>query len=83
MKYRIEMEPLAGRYVAALNDPETGKLIRAMALNGSAAEMLKLYVDGNDIPSIARIFSEQYGVDPERIASDAASFFKRLDLLNP
>lgn len=80
MKYRIEMEPLAGRYVAAFKDPATGKLVKAMAFNGSAAEMLKLYVEGNDISSIAHKLSEQYGVDPDRIAADATAFFRRLDL---
>jgi len=78
MKYKIEMEPLAGRYVVALKDPDTGNLVKALSLNGSAAEMLRLYMEGNDIPSITRILSERYGVEPERIAADATAFFNKL-----
>lgn len=78
MKYKIEMEPLAGRYVVAFKDPDTGNLVKALSLNGSAAEMLRLYLEGNDIPSITRILSERYGVEPERIASDATAFFNKL-----
>ena len=40
MKYRIEMQPLAGRYVVALKDPETGDLVKTFAVNASAAEMM-------------------------------------------
>ena len=72
------MEPLAGRYVVAFKDPEAGTLVKALSLNGSAAEMLRLYMEGNDIPSITRILSERYGVEPERIAADATAFFNKL-----
>ena len=78
MKYKIEMESLAGRYVVAFKNPDTGNLVKALSLNGSAAEMLKLYMEGNDIPSITRILSERYGVEPERIAADATAFFNKL-----
>ncbi len=78
MKYKIEMEPLAGRYVVAFKNPDTGNLVKALSLNGSAAEMLKLYLEGNDIPSITRILSVRYGVEPERIAADATAFFNKL-----
>lgn len=72
------MEPLAGRYVVAFKNPDTGNLVKTLSLNGSAAEMLKLYLEGNDIPSITRILSERYGVEPERIAADATAFFNKL-----
>ena len=78
MKYKIEMEPLAGRYVVAFKDPDSGNLVKALSLNGSATEMLRLYMEGNDIPSITRILSERYGVEPERIAADATAFFNKL-----
>lgn len=78
MKYKIEMEPLAGRYVVAFKDPDSGNLVKALSLNGSAAEMLRLYMEGNDIPSITRILSERYGVESERIAADATAFFNKL-----
>ena len=42
MKYRIEMQPLAGRYVVAFKDPGTGCLAKTVVLNGSAAEMLRM-----------------------------------------
>lgn len=78
MKYKIEMEPLAGRYVVAFKDPDSGNLVKALSLNGSAAEMLRLYMEGNDIPSITRILSERYGVESERIAADATALFNKL-----
>lgn len=72
------MEPLAGRYVVAFKDPDSGNLVKALSLNGSAAEMLRLYMEGNDIPSITRILSERYGVESERIAADATALFNKL-----
>ena len=80
MKYRIEMQPLAGRFVVAFKDPETGCLVKAVALNGSAAEMLRLHLDGNDVDSIARIFSERYDIDAGHIAADASALFKKLEI---
>ena len=80
MKYRIEMQPLAGRTVVACKDPQTGEIIRALALNASAAEMLRLRLEGQEVPQIARILSEHYVVDPARIAVDAAAFFEKFAL---
>lgn len=80
MKYRIEMQPLAGRFVVAFKDPETGCLAKAVALNGSAAEMLRLHLDGHDIDSIAHIFSERFDVDAGQIAADASALFKKLEI---
>lgn len=71
MQYRIEIEPLAGRYIVALKDPASGELIKTLALNRTAGEILKLHLEGHDIPSIARILSERYGVPADRIADDA------------
>lgn len=80
MRYRIEMEPLAGRYIVAFKDPGSGELVKTLALNRSAGEMLKLHLEGHDVPAIARILSERYGVPADRIAADAeallASFTK-------
>lgn len=80
MKYRIEMQPLAGRYVVAFKDPGTGCLAKTVVLNGSAAEMLRMYLDGHDVDSIARILSERYGVGAGQIASDVSSLFKKLEI---
>ena len=72
------MEPLAGRYVVAFKDPESGELVKTMALNGTAGQMLELHLEGQDIPSIARTLSERYGVPAERIAADAEKLFSSL-----
>lgn len=80
MRYKIEMQPLAGRYVVAFKDPGTGDLVKTVTLNGSAGEMLRLHLDGHDVGSIARNLSEQYGVDAGRIAADAASLFDKMGI---
>ncbi|MBR5072712.1 MAG: PqqD family protein [Bacteroidales bacterium] len=80
MKYRIEMEPLAGRYVVAFKDPDTGDLVKALALNRTAAEMLRMHAEGHDIPSIAHALSEKYGAPAEQIAADAESLFVKLEI---
>lgn len=80
MKYRIEMEPLAGRYVVAFKDPDTGDLVKALVLNRTAAEMLRMHVEGHDIPSIAHALSEKYGAPAGQIAADAESLFVKLEI---
>ena len=78
MKYRIEMEPLAGRYVVALKDPETGDLVKVFTVNGSAAEMIRLYRDGLDMDAITRVVSEKYGVPSDRVRTDVESLLKKI-----
>ena len=71
MQYKIEIEPLAGRYIVALKDPVSGEIKKTLALNRTAGEIVKLHVEGQDIPAIARTLSERYEVPAERIAADA------------
>lgn len=78
MKYRIEMQPLAGRYVVALKDPETGDLVKTFAVNASAAEMIRLYRDGLDIEAIAQTLSDKYGVSIDRVRVDAEALLGKL-----
>lgn len=78
MKYRIEILPLAGRYVVALKDPDSGDLVKTLSVNASAAEMIRLYSEGMDILTIAQTLSEKYGVSMERIRSDAEALFSQL-----
>lgn len=78
MKYRIEIASLAGRYVVALKDPETGDLVKAFAVNASAAEMLLLYRDGADVSTIARTLSEKYGVPADRVRADVEALLANL-----
>lgn len=80
MKYRIEIQPLAGRYAVALKDPATGNLVKALSVNGSAAEILRLFSDGMDISTIAKTLSEKYGVPAERVSADAKALIERLGL---
>ena len=72
------MQPLAGRYVVAFKNPETGDILKVLTLNSTAEEMLRLRLDGNDIPSIACLLSEKYGVPKEQVALDAEALFTRL-----
>ena len=79
MKYQIEMQPLAGRYVVALKDPETGDLVKVFAVNGSAAEMIRLYRDGLDMEAITRVISEKYGVSSDLVRTDAEALLKKIE----
>lgn len=80
IKYRVEMQPLAGRHVVAFKGPSTGVLMKTVVLNSSAAKILRLHLDGKDIPEIARILSEEYGVSAEKISADAEALFAALPL---
>jgi len=79
MKYQIEMEPLAGRYVVALKDSQTGDLVKVFTVNASAAEMIQLYRDGLRIEDIARVISEKYGIPFSVVRNDAEALLKKLD----
>ena len=79
MKYQIEMQPLAGRFVVALKDPGTGDPIKVFTVNVTAAEILCLYRDGADVPEIARILSEKYGVPADRVSADAEAILNSLE----
>lgn len=78
MKYQIEMEPLAGRHVVALKNPETGDLLKVFVVNASAAEMLQLHRDGLDLVEITRVISEKYGVPSDRVRTDAEALLNKL-----
>lgn len=78
MQYRIEIEPLAGRYIVALKDPSSGEIKKTLALNRTAGEMVRLHVEGQDIPAIARTLSERYNVPAKRIAADAETLLSSL-----
>ncbi|MBO6081851.1 MAG: PqqD family protein [Bacteroidales bacterium] len=79
MKYLIEMQPLAGRYVVALKNPETKDLVKVFAVNASAAEMIRLYQDGLDVKAITRVISGKYGVSSDRIRTDVDALLKKID----
>ena len=76
MKYRIEMQPLAGRYVVALKDIQTGDLVKALTVNASAAEIIRLFCDGLDIDAIAH---QKYGVPEEQVHADVEALLKKLE----
>ena len=78
MEPRIEMQSLAGRYVVAFKNPETGDILKVLTLNSTAGEMLRLRLDGHDIPSIGSILSERYGISKGQVALDAEALFTRL-----
>ena len=80
MKYKIEIQPLAGRYVVALKDPVTGNLEKALSVNGSAAEIIRLFSNGMDINTIAKTLSAEYGVPAERVFADARTVIGHLGL---
>ena len=80
MEPRIEMQPLAGRYVVAFKNPKTGDVLKVLTLNSTAGEMLRLHLDGHDIPSVGLILSERYGVPKSQVVLDAEALFARLDI---
>lgn len=73
------MQPLAGRHVVVLKEPETGDPVKVFTVNASAAEMLHLYCEGLDIEAIAKTLSEKYGVPVDRIRADVEALFGRLE----
>ena len=79
MKYRIEMQPLAGRYVVALKDIQTGDLVKALTVNASAAEIIRLYCGGLDIDAIADSLHQKYGVLEEQVHADVEALLKKLE----
>ncbi len=79
MKYRIEIQPLTNYYVVALKDPTTGNPVKVFTVNGSAAEMLRLYRDGADIKSVAQSISQKYGAPIERVRSDVEALLGKLE----
>lgn len=78
MKYQIELQPLAGRYVVALKDQATGNPVKVFTVNNSAAEMIRLYRDGKDTLSIAQTISNQYGVPFDQVRSDVEALLGKL-----
>lgn len=79
MKYRIEIQPLAGRYVVALKDIQTGDLVKALTVNASAAEIIRLYCGGLDIDAIADSLHQKYGVPEEQVHADVEALLKKLE----
>ena len=79
MKYRIEMQPLAGRYVVALKDIPTGNPVKVLTVNASAAEMIRLFQKGFDITSIVDTLHRKYGAPKEQIYSDVDALLKKLE----
>lgn len=78
MKYRVEMQPLAGRYVVAFKDPETGDLVKTMAVNASAAAMIRGLADGTPRETLVRELAERFGVEPALIARDLGPLEEKL-----
>lgn len=79
MKYRIEMQPLAGRHIVALKDIPTGDLVKVLTVNASAAEIIRLYCDGLDIDAIAGSLHQKYGVPEEQVRADVEAILKKLE----
>jgi hypothetical protein len=79
MKYRIEIQPLAGRYVVALKDIPTGDFVKVLTVNASAAEIIRLLQDGYDTRNIADTLQQKYGISKERVYADVEALIKRLE----
>lgn len=79
MKYRIEVQPLAGRYVVALKDILTGDLVKVLTVNASAAEIIRLYCDGLDIDAIVDSLHQKYGIPKEQVHADVDAILKKLE----
>ena len=73
------MQPLAGYYVVALKGVLTGDLVKVLTVNASAAEIIRLLRDGNDIETIVETLHQKYGVPKERLHADVEALLKRLE----
>lgn len=78
MKYQIELQPLADRFVVALKDPKTGNPVKVFTVNESAAEMIRLYREGKDTLSIAQTISDQYGIPLDSVHADVEALLGKL-----
>ena len=78
MKYQIELQPLAGRYVVVLKDPTTGNPVKVFTVNESAAEMIRLYREGKDTLSIAQTISDQYSIPIDYVHADVVALLGKL-----
>ena len=79
MKYRIEMQPLAGRHIVALKDVQTGDLVKVLAVNATSAEIIRLVRDGLDLPAIVEALHQKYGVPEEQLHADVEALLKKLE----
>lgn len=70
MKYRIEMAPLADRWIVALKAPDTGVLVKTMKVNAMAAEMIRGLSSGLSPEDLAYSISRKYGVSREIVSRD-------------
>lgn len=80
-KYRFEMAPLADHYVVAAKDLETGDPVHVFTLNGTAAEMLQLLLDGLQPEAVAENVARRHSAPLDRVTHDLQSFLKRLENL--
>ena len=78
MKYNIEIAPLVDYYVIAAKDKDTGNLIEAFTLNESGTDMLRLFCQGKDLPTITQEISEMYEAPMEQVTKDVKSFAEKL-----
>ena len=70
MKYRIEMAPLAGRWIVALKDSDTSAVVKTMKVNAMAAEMMRGLSSGLSPEDLADSISRKYGVSREIVSRD-------------
>ena len=58
---------------------QTGDLVKALTVNASAAEIIRLYCGGLDIDAIADSLHQKYGVPEEQVHADVEALLKKLE----
>ncbi len=66
----IELAPLSDYFVVVIKDKITGELQGSFTLNESAAEILKLLIEGKNLATIAQKLADMYEVPVEIITKD-------------
>lgn len=78
MRYKIEIAPLVDYYVIVAKDKDTGDIVETFTLNDSGKDMLRLFCQGKDLPTITQEISEMYEAPMEQVTKDVKSFAEKL-----
>jgi radical SAM protein with 4Fe4S-binding SPASM domain len=74
----IDIKPLGDYFVVVTKDKESGKVKKTFTLNETAADMLKLFLEGKDTDAVAQAIAEMYDAPLEEVTEDVLEFRRTL-----
>jgi len=75
---KVDILPLADYYVVVVRNKESGQIKESFTLNETAADMLKLFLEGKDITAVAQAIAEMYEAPIELVTHDVTAFAETL-----